>query len=348
MKKVRKGIIKKVSVAGFTLAELLVSMTVLSILLLMLTQLLAQVQQTWSYSEARISQFREARVAFDIISKNLSQATLHTYYDYERDANNQVIAYKRQSELHFKTMPASELQANSPTTTQAVFFQAPLGRSDRYQNLDNLFNARGYYVQYGDDRLLKPSFIQSPPKYRFRLMEYLPPAEENQIYVDGDKERQGSDQGVAVYDNWYKYKLDQYSHPLAENVIALIVSPREALRNPNQQNQTYSRIAPNYSYDSNEQDPNFSVFAQQVPPLVRVTMVAIDETSAVRLEASGGGSSMPALISNGLFRSTQRYEGDIQTLKNELNNHQPPINFKIFSTVVAIRSSKWSPEVVGN
>ena len=54
------------SSGAFTLAELLVSMTVLSILLLMLTQLLSQVQQTWSYSEARISQFREARVAFDI------------------------------------------------------------------------------------------------------------------------------------------------------------------------------------------------------------------------------------------------------------------------------------------
>ena len=153
---------------GFTLAELLVSMAVLSVLLLMLTQLLAQIQSTWTYSESRISQFREARVAFDIITKNLSQATLHTYLDYERDQNNQVINYKRQSELHFITMEASDLGTNKPG--HAIFFQAPLGRTDRYTNLENLFNARGYYVQYGDDRKYKPSFIQAEPKYRFRLM----------------------------------------------------------------------------------------------------------------------------------------------------------------------------------
>ncbi len=329
--------------SAFTLAELLVSMTVLSILLLMLTQLLSQVQQTWTNSEARISQFREARVAFDIITKNLSQATLHTYLDYERDKNNQVTKYKRQSELHFKTMRASELNSKHPTTTHAIFFQAPLGKSDIYQGLENLFNARGYYVEYRDDRNFKPSFVESIPKYRFRLMEYLPPAEANQIYIDGDKERQSSPNGVAVYDQWYKYKLDDYSHPLAENIIGLIASPREALEVSGDKMKTYSKIAPNYSYDSNDQNTDFALFVQQVPPLVKVTMIAIDETSAVRLEAqAGSGSNMPKLIPSGLFSSTASYESDIQTLKDTLNKYEPPLSFKIFSTTVAIRSSKWS------
>jgi len=334
------------SALGFTLAELLVSMTVLSILLLMLTQLLSQIQQTWTYSEARISQFREARVAFDIITKNLSQATLHTYLDFERDKNNQVIDYKRQSELHFKTMPASELGANMPG--HAVFFQAPLGRSDRYTNLENLFNARGYYVLFGDDRRYKPSFIQAEPKFRFRLMEFLPPAEENQIYIDGDEERLASTNGVANYDKWYKDRLTEFSHPLAENVVALIASPRESLEDPNDKMKTYSKIAPNYSYDSNEQNANFALFVQQAPPLVKVTMVAIDETSAIRLTGGGGSSSMPPLVPTSLFKSTQSYDKDIQKLKDELNNYDPPINFKIFSTMVAIRSSKWSTEETGN
>lgn len=340
MKQKKQTSTSRKSTSGFTLMELLVSMTVLSVLLLMLTQLLTQVQKTWTYSEARISQFREARVAFDIITKNLSQATLHTYLDYEYDNNNQVKAYRRQSELHFITMPASRLGSNKPA--HAIFFQAPLGKSDRYQNLENLFNARGYYVQYGDDRLLKPSFIQAPSKYRFRLMEYLPPAEANQIYIDGGKERQSSNNGIAVYDTWFKYQLPQYSHPLAENVIALIVSPRKALKNPSGQSQTYSSIAPNYSYNSNDQNPGFALSAQQAPPLVRVTMVAIDETSAVRLDDGSGGSSMPSLIPSGLFTSTASYDNDIQTVKDTLNQHRPPINFKIFSTMVAIRSSKWS------
>lgn len=329
------------AMAGFTMAELLVSMTILSVLLLMLTQLLTQIQKTWTYSESRISQFREARVAFDIITKNLSQATLHTYLDYDRDKNNQVIGYKRQSELHFKTMQASQLGSNRPT--HAIFFQAPLGTSDKYQNLGNLFNARGYYVEYGDDRNFKPAFIQAEPKYRFRLMEYLPPSELNQIYIDGDEERGIG--GVADYDKWFKYQLGNYSHPLAENVIGLIASPRESLEVAGGANATYSNIAPDYAYDSNDQSAGFALYVQQVPPLVKVTMIAIDETSAVRLgDQSGSASSMPNLIPTGFFRTTRDYEKDLERLKDKLNTYEPPLNFKIFSTMVAIRSSKWSTQ----
>ena len=84
---------RKVSLANkvrdaFTLIELLVSMAILSLLLLLLAQLLDQVQQAWRYSEGRVSQFREARVAFDIITKNLSQASLNTYWDYEYDEDS--------------------------------------------------------------------------------------------------------------------------------------------------------------------------------------------------------------------------------------------------------------------
>ncbi len=68
---------------AFTLVELLVSLAVLSILLLINAQVIGQVQSTWSASNARVSQFREARTAFDIITRNLSQATLNTYLDYE-------------------------------------------------------------------------------------------------------------------------------------------------------------------------------------------------------------------------------------------------------------------------
>ncbi len=330
--------------SGFTLAELLVSMTVLSVLLLMLTQLLTQVQQTWTYSEARISQFREARVAFDIMTKNLSQATLHTYLDIDYDRQNQEIGYQRQSELHFITGSAErDLRLGEPNTpTHAIFFQAPLGRSDRYENLGNLFNARGYYVQYGDDSLLKPGFIQSDPRYRFRLMEYMPPAEENQVYIDGDEERKFGQ--PAVYDKWFKYKLKEFSHPLAENVVALILSPREALEDPADREKAYREIAPNYSYNSNTTG---SKFLQQVPPLIKVTLVAIDETSAVRLGEISNEVSMPNFGFFNNFRVVRDYEKDVQALKDELNNSEPPINFKVFSTMVALRSSKWSTEPVG-
>ena len=169
------GAQKTRSEGGFSLPELLVAMTVLSVLLLMLTEVLTQVQKTWTYSEARISQFREARVAFDVISKNLAQAELNTYWDYDRDQTGRVIRYKRQSELHFVTGRADQLGLPSGSSSHAVFFQAPLGFSNDYRGLNALYNARGYYLLFGDDSLYRPSFVRGALRYRYRLMEYRPP-----------------------------------------------------------------------------------------------------------------------------------------------------------------------------
>ena len=63
---------------AFSLIEMMVAMGILSVLMLMLTVLLDQVQQSWRYAESRISQFREARVAFDLNAKNIGQASLNT------------------------------------------------------------------------------------------------------------------------------------------------------------------------------------------------------------------------------------------------------------------------------
>lgn len=326
---------------GFTLVELLVAMSILSILLLLLSQLLDQVQKTWNYSEGRVSQFREARVAFDIITKNLSQASLNTYWDYEYD-NNIVSGYKRQSELHFLTIDGEDLgsAAGGQLTGDAIFFQAPLGVSNTYRNLNNLFNARGYYLLFGSDERFKPSIIDSSPSYRFRVMEYRPPAELNQIYIDGDQERV-RDQD-PIYTEWFRYEMPEYSNPLAENVIALVISPRDTLITSGESRRdTYSRIARDYNFDSNDH-PDMERFGQQVPPLVQVTMVVLDEGSAIRLEAENG-SSMPDLVPRSLFRDTGNFDDDVESLKLELASKN--LNHKVFSTMVAIRSSKWSTYV---
>lgn len=322
---------------GFSLIELLVSMSILSVLLLMLTQMLDQIQKTWRNSESRVSQFREARVAFDVITKNLSQASLNTYWDYVWGSDNRVEKYKRQSELHFLTMKGEDLGANTDgtVTSQAIFFQAPLGFSNSLRNLSNLFNARGYYILYGSDELFKPQFIDSEPRYRFRLMEYRPPAEENIIYIDGDRNREGENPSLT---EWFRHDLKDYSHPLAENIIALVVAPRDTLEESSEdRHDTYSRIARNYEFDSNtNQDARF---VQQLPPLVRVTMVAMDEDSAIQ-KWDNGSSSMPNLVGRTLFTDTSKFDADVASLKDDLNRQK--IGHKVFSTMVAIRSSKWS------
>lgn len=328
---------------GFTLIELLTAMTILSVMLLLLSQLLDQVQKTWNYSEGRVTQFREARVAFDLMTKSLSQATLNTYWDYEYGQNNMVKDYKRQSELHFLTLRGDQLgnTDDGQVTGHAIFFQAPLGFSNQYRNLNNLLNARGYYLLFGPDTRFKPRIVQAEPQYRFRVMEYRPPAEDNQIYIDGDEERQRD--MTPDYQKWYRDRLERFSNPLAENIVALVISPRDTMEEVGDTgSDTFSRIAPEYLFDSNKHtDPRYQ---QQLPPLVRVTMVAIDEASAIRLEAQHG-RSMPPLVPSALFRDTRRFESDIETLKQHLTEQN--VNHKVFSTMVALRSSKWSTVVPG-
>lgn len=334
---------------AFSLIELMVAMGILSILMLMMTVLLDQVQKSWRYSESRISQFREARVAFDLMTKNIGQASLNTYWDLaDQDKDGLYDGYYRTSELHFITLDGTSINAGGGQTIvgQSVFFQAPLGFSGEYRNLNNLFNGRGYFVAFGSDENFRPSFVESADRYRFRLMEFRPPAEANQVFQDGYKER-AMDQPQA-FTEWFRQAagvgsgtFEEHLNPLAENIIALIVSPRDSLENAaDSRGETFSKIAPNYSFDSNNQDPGFSGFAQQVPPLVRVTMVAIDEAAATRLE---NGDAMPADLTApfaGLFRRTESYSSDVQQLSEELNRLQ--INHKVFSSLVMLRSAKWS------
>ncbi len=334
---------------GFSLIELMVAMGILSVLMLMLTALLDQVQRSWRFSESRISQFREARVAFDVMTKNIGQASLNTYWDLRDDDRDGLFdEYYRTSELHFITMPASQLggSATQQPVGQAIFFQAPLGFSTQYRNLNNLFNGRGYFVAFGSDRRFKPSFVESADRFRYRLMEFRPPAESNQVFQDGQEERATNQ--PQLFTQWYKQSLsvgkgsfEDHLNPLAENILTVIVAPRDSLEvGVANRNETYSRIAPNYRFDSNDTSGDLESFAQQVPPLLRVTMVAIDETAAIRYE---NGSSPPAELTNalnGLFTNTNNYAQDVQRAAEALNNLG--VSHKIFSSLVMLRSSKWS------
>ncbi|HRX55834.1 MAG TPA: Verru_Chthon cassette protein C [Verrucomicrobiales bacterium] len=323
---------------AFTIPELLVAMTILSMLLLMLAGMIDQVQRAWTYSESRVSQFREARVAFDIMAKNLSQASLNSYWDYRYETQKSVQvpkSYRRTADLQFLVVDGEKvLGKNAPT--QMLFFQAPLGFSRKYPSMNNLLNGRGYFVYFGDDTNFKPSIIKSVPKFRYRLMEFRPTTEDNMIYQDSKPMRdKGED---PAFSEWFKLGLDPTNsktntHPLADNIVALVVTPRDTIEEKGQD--TSSKIAPSYEFDSSNHV--VSDFRSQVPPLVRLTLVAIDETSAIRLE---NGSTMPSVVDASMFSNSKNYLSDIENLKQKLSDQR--LNFKVFSSLVAIRSSKWS------
>jgi uncharacterized protein (TIGR02599 family) len=137
-------------------------------------------------------------------------------------------------------------------------------------------------------------------------------------------------------------------HVLAENVVALVILPKLS----SQEDPDGTRLAPNYRYDSTETstDPTINP-KNQLPPVVQITMVALDEKSAVRLEQTHG-TTMPdfGLNMGSLFVNASQYEGDLTvdpddgTTSLEEGLIDQNLNYRIFTTNVSIRGAKWSTE----
>jgi uncharacterized protein (TIGR02599 family) len=128
-------------------------------------------------------------------------------------------------------------------------------------------------------------------------------------------------------------------HVLAENVIALVCLPKLALN----EDPAGTLLAPGYDYDSTVKKTNPKVNPKnQLPPLVQVTLVALDETTAARL---ANGSTPPTFGLESLFTSGQptsaaRYADDLQKLVDTLNARR--LSHRVFTTNIAIRGAKWS------
>ena len=326
--------------SGYSLLEVLVSMTIFTIMMAAAATMLSQTQSIWSSTWSRATQFRDARLGFELVTRNLSQSTLNTYWDYVYGSNGVATDYGRQSELHFYTSHTKDVLTDNPSTTHCLFFQAILGYSqdETFGHLDTLLNGRGYYVDFGQDDFQRPRFLasldnQPEPIWRFRLMEYLPPTEENLVYhVD----RENRENGTSMK-NWFSPALiAKHSRPVVDNVVAMIISPQKSPEREIVTDEIYS-IAPNYEYDSrNKSVPEaYNV----LPPLVRVTLVVLGEPSAVRLQAQDG-ENPPNLLDPGWFQQANKYESDLAELEQKFQDED--LQYRIFTTTVAIRSAKWS------
>lgn len=339
---------RKRHLAAFSLVELLLSMTVLTVLMVLIVQVVSQTSQVWKASTGRADQFREARDAFEAITRNLAQATLNTYYEYfDEKGNRRTMAnsgtfkpdrYGRYSELRFKSGDASELLASSSNLfpTHAVFFQAPLGFNDKPENhgLDHLLNTWGYYVEFREDTD-RPSFVPGPTRRRFRLMEFMQPSEELNIF---NAPEQWLVDAVA----------DKRSHVLASNIVALVILPKlpsKGMLTDPTVDPDGNKLSPYYAYDSHTEGnvgmgPEYNSL-HQLPPIVEVTMVAIDEASASILEMKHGANA-PDFGLSSLFKDSrpESREEDLETLTKNLS--EQGVSYRVFSTEVSLRGAKWS------
>ncbi len=356
---------------AFTVVELLVSTAVISLLTVILVTALGQVGNIWQRSVAKTEQFREARNAFETMTARLAQATLDVHWEYDDPALP--TRYRRDSNLRFISGSAEDLIGAAPAgrarPTHAVFFQAPFGVSANpaYREYTNLLCTWGYFLEAGDDLALRPDFLPRksvPVRHRPRLMELWHPAENNLIY----KLTAGVSSRTYAGRDWFRTPLSQPTPPvraIAENIVALIIIPRlspadEVAVKGSAQASTadHSPLAPRYLYDSapfspaNRGDGRYADArlnpVHQLPPILQVSMVAVDEVSAARLAydekrldplALAGKFQRSADLSRELLLAGG--DGAIESRLIALR-----ANYRIFTTNVIIRGAKWSREQV--
>lgn len=310
---------------GFTLIEVLVASVVLVIMLGLVTAIVGQTGQVWRRSTTRLEVFKGARNAFNNLNRLVSQATLNTYWDY--DDPNAPKHYMRRSELHFCTGTAQDVVADSTRYFgQGIFFQAPVNiGATGYRGVEGLLSACGFYVAYGSNADWIPEHVKNvnPPTERFRLFQWMQPTETLSVYSVANA-------------GWIDPRTATGAYPVADNVIALIIWPAEEGGGVTSLN--------SYHYDTREQASTIPqpMNANQLPPLLQVTMVAMDEASAARL-----GSNLKSTIEgalDGLFESDPgtKFEADLAMLEARLGTAR--VDYRVFHASIPMKEAKWSSQ----
>ena len=352
------------STCGLSLLELLIAMSIFSLVASLLIAALATTQETWARTRERIGQFREARTAFEIAGQRISAATVNPYWGY--DDPEAPTEYQRQSELHFVTGPSEILLGSDPLSPgHSLFFQAPfgfggsdagsLGGGEIYDGIENGMNAWGYYVEFNsdadEDYNMRPEFLNQGPaerkeRARFRLMEFRLPSEKLTLFEQDEKGRplfpNFSDK-ERIYE-WFadsdRRKLNSY--PVAENILVFGIRPRVPGLSPNE-----FSIAPAYHYDSRlfqwrkESSELTRTSRHQIPPVVDLFVVALEEPSFARYYDREGIAAVEALAEfvRQRFRKAELLEQDLEEVENHLNGLG--IQNRVFQTSIAIRAGKW-------
>ena len=324
---------------AFSLLEVLVAAAVLAVMMLLIASVVGLASRTIRTSSEKVDAFQGARAGFDALTRALSQATLNTYWDYYNSARQprtvanaasfQPALYGRQSDLHFRatTTAGLNLAGSLAPSGHALFFQTPLGYPASAAQPPGTLNASGFFVAYGADPT-HPNVGGLDNRPRFRLYQWLQPSAD--LGVD-------TATGVINPAAWISPAATNV-FPLAENIVAFVARvPSASASTPT-----------DYFWDSRPtwNSGNQPSTMHQLPPLVEVTMVAVDEATSARLldGVSRGAAAASALglpAPGTLFTDAAKYEEDLEAVQNGLASKG--VSYRTFRTAVPLRGSKWSP-----
>ena len=335
-KHARRLALWRVFADGFTILELLVAMAILSIMVVLMLGVLQSTSDAWRRNTERSKAFASSRAAFESMTRSISAATLNTYQDYY-DANRSnrpsgsltfvPAVYGRRSDLHFTT-------GTNLVTAQkggAIFMTVPFDYESNNTNdySSGQLNGIGYFVRFTTNSLA-PNGVSNA--HRYRLMQFLQPTEQLMVM------------NTNYYTNvWFTTNVDANPptniFPIADNVVAFAVLPQLSDR----ESANAGILASDFSYDtrmtwsSGAQPTNM----HQLPPVVQVIMVVLDESSAKRIE-SGSTEPTAELGFNpaSVFTAPANLETDLKSISDALSTNR--LNYRIFRSEIPIRSAKWT------
>ena len=328
--------------AGFSLVELMVACAILAMMMGLISLAIRQMAGGIKTSTAKVDAFQSARTGFEAVSRTLGVATLNTYWDYfdssrqprGTNTNFTPATYGRQSDLHFLITNNFPAVSGLELSGHSVFFQAPLGyfTNTSGTNPPGSLNPCGFFVAYGNDPT-KPTLTGINDRPRFRLYQWLPSSDSLTV---------ASSSGRITDTSWITPATNSGVRPLAENIIAFVI------RVPSTSATGYSTNATNYGWDSLTAWTATNQPAQmhQLPPLVNITMVAVEEAAVNRLagtasSASGASTAMGIPNPSTLFTTPSSYDSDLAGLESALSAKNSP--YRTFTTTVPLRGSRWSP-----
>ena len=335
-KHARRLALWRVFADGFTILELLVAMAILSIMVVLMLGVLQSTSDAWRRNTERSKAFAASRAAFESMTRSISAATLNTYQDYyDSNRSNRPsgsltfvpAVYGRRSDLHFTT-------GTNLVTAQkggAIFMTVPFDYESNNTNdySSGQLNGIGYFVRFTTNSLA-PSGVSNA--HRYRLMQFLEPTEQLMVM----------NTNAAHFPNgWFANDVNANTNifPIADNVVAFAIVPQLSDR----ENPTGTALSTDFGYDtrmawsSGAQPTNH----HQLPPVVQVIMVVLDESSARRIE-SGSTEPTAALGFNpaSVFTGPANLETDLKTISDALSAKR--LNYRIFRSEIPIRSAKWT------
>jgi uncharacterized protein (TIGR02599 family) len=339
--------------AGFTLVEVLVAAALVALLAGLLLRLLRQSSDALDLAQSNVEKYRVAQRAFEVVARRLGAATLHGYRE-----NDPREGWRRMSELRFASGPmqAGRAPLDAPDEKSGeflamrpghgVFFQATEGdpgheRDPARVGLEQLVNTWGYFVEVAGDHLPPPKFLTGsapPERVRPRLMEVREPAPALRLYA-----LTSGAPGYAGFD-WFRPRLapDAPARPIAENIAILLVLPKLTAPEithlaPNAAlEERDALLAPDFVYNSGAEAAVRT--RHRLPPLVEITMLALDDAGAAQLY--DGGDRDPLRLREA-FRDARKLRAELHTDTDSLERRliEQRIRHRIFTTTLALRSA---------